>query len=592
MSALVLLLVGCRKNEEYISQNFNTNEYRDYMLEEEQLTSLNYLVSSNPNDTRVIANLIDGLVENDQYGRIVPALSQITGHHDQSQTLWQFYLKGDLFWADSSGSLTDYAITADDFVFSIEYILDPANQSDYVSLITSTIIGAEEYYQAKKNGQSPDFSIVGVRAMSPSLVEYELIEAIPHFNSYLTSAAFYPLSRDYYYTLENGVFATNKDLMLYNGAYHLSLLNEKGLTLEKNNLYWDEASVNFKSIRFDVLKDEEEALRQYKNGRLSIVHLSKELGDKHPELNNYMYASSKNNTSYAFVYNFISNSSDFQTAIKNEDFRKALLYGFERNVIVPTTVPSLHQSIATIIPEYYLLDSNNNEYTRFGSISEFERPSLYNSTTAKKYFDNAKETLKTEVSFPIKIRVPVSEYNEMEKGLVDRLNLAFSNSLGNSAVVFVAVEYATSETIYQELLLDNDFDMILIGLDVEARDPYYYLSQFSSDGYINLIYSNFSDSIFDNFIKAADTINDFDNRYYAFNECEAYLIQMGYVLPYSTGKQVYQLSMINDFSKPISSFGIAHQKIKNYEVIGHSVSLEELNKNLSVFESNLKELNH
>ena len=587
---VVSMLTGCSLKKDYISQNFKITEYRDYLIASEMSESLNYLVNNNDSETSVYANFVDGLVENDNYGRIVNSLSQTTGQIDDNYSRWTFHLREGLFWMNYNGDSTEYPIIADDFVFAVEYILDPANNSKYVSLITSIIAGAKEYYVAKLNGQSPDFSTVGVKAVGNYAIEYTLTSSNLYFNSYLTSAAFYPLSRAFYYSLEEGSFATSVENILYNGCYYLTSVTDSKINLEKNNSYWEEEKVTFEKLVYQIVDDEEEAAKLFKNGNLSTVHVSSDVAKSvFKDYTNYMYASSLDKTSYVLLSNFESDNSNFKLAINNLNFRKALQYGFDRSLIMPVTETSHLNSSSSLIPQYYVVNSKNVDYTNFGSVNDLEKPSLYNEAEAIKYLEKAKEELGNTV-FPITIRVPISSKSEQELALIKNLNTAYSKVFGNSTIEFVATEYTNAESIADGVTLTNSYDMILVGIDVDARDPYEYLKNFEQTGYLNTLYTHINNDLFFSFLNEANSYTIMDNRYRALNECEAILVKEGLVIPYSLGVVKYALSMVNDYSKPIGYYGIAYKKVKGYEVIARSISLDELKSYYEKYLAAAKEL--
>ena len=69
-----------------------------------------------------MANIVDVLGEADEYGNLVPSLAR-SWEHNEDYSVWTFTLRDDLKWLDSSKQV--YAeVTADDFVFAAEYVLD------------------------------------------------------------------------------------------------------------------------------------------------------------------------------------------------------------------------------------------------------------------------------------------------------------------------------------------------------------------------------------------------------------------------------------------------------------------------------------
>src|SRR5699024_5077541 len=103
----------------------NKSEYRSVYSGE--LTSLNYLVTSSTNEFGVVANLVDSLIDYDSYGVAKPGLATEWSLSDDN-LVWTFKLREGVKWY--THDLKEYGeVTAQDFVDSMKYILNPANES-------------------------------------------------------------------------------------------------------------------------------------------------------------------------------------------------------------------------------------------------------------------------------------------------------------------------------------------------------------------------------------------------------------------------------------------------------------------------------
>jgi oligopeptide transport system substrate-binding protein len=83
------------------------------------ITTLNPFTLPGTSYYTFIANIIDGLVETDVYGRFVPALAE-RWETNEDTTVWTFYLRKGQYWVDSTGKKTEWEITAEDFVDSLK----------------------------------------------------------------------------------------------------------------------------------------------------------------------------------------------------------------------------------------------------------------------------------------------------------------------------------------------------------------------------------------------------------------------------------------------------------------------------------------
>lgn len=83
---------------------------------------MNYLAENRAATSDIVANLVDGLLENDQYGNIIPSLAE-DWTVSQDGLTYTYKLRKDAKWFTSEGE--EYApVTAQDFVTGLQYAAD------------------------------------------------------------------------------------------------------------------------------------------------------------------------------------------------------------------------------------------------------------------------------------------------------------------------------------------------------------------------------------------------------------------------------------------------------------------------------------
>jgi len=92
----------------------------------EEIPVLNPYNLTNTTEMKMTANTLDGLVENNNTGKYVPALAD-SWETNEDYTVWTFKLKEGIMWVDHEGNETAYEVTADDFVEAMRYISDPGS---------------------------------------------------------------------------------------------------------------------------------------------------------------------------------------------------------------------------------------------------------------------------------------------------------------------------------------------------------------------------------------------------------------------------------------------------------------------------------
>ena len=110
ISCILLCSCSCKKEDtSVVYKNFYTQD----------VTTFNYMTTNEYQDIIRIANLVDGLVENDKYGNIVPSIAKSwKSEIIDGKQVWTFYLKDDVYWSDYKGNKHSL-VTAEDFVTTL-----------------------------------------------------------------------------------------------------------------------------------------------------------------------------------------------------------------------------------------------------------------------------------------------------------------------------------------------------------------------------------------------------------------------------------------------------------------------------------------
>jgi len=221
-----------------VSDTYNTF-YPSEVTEEK----FNYLTANSQWNSLFYTNMVDGLVENDQYGAIVGAMA--VGYKVEEvggNQVYTFQLREGVQWVDNPTGLPYAEVEAQDFVSGIEYVLDPQNGSQTTTIVQGFLLGATEYAEALGTADVADdlaFSTVGVKVVSKYQVAYTLAEPAPYFLSALTYSPFLPVNSDYLASVGTA-FGVTENYILVNGAFRITKhIYENTFELTKNAYYWD-----------------------------------------------------------------------------------------------------------------------------------------------------------------------------------------------------------------------------------------------------------------------------------------------------------------------------------------------------------------
>ena len=118
----------------------NLAVYRNYY--EQDVTTFNYILTNDYHDIIRIANLVDGLVENDKYGNIVPSIARSwSSEIKEGKQIWTFKLKENVYWSNYLGEKYSL-VTAHDFVTTLKYSLNYNTKSNNYTLAGNLIENA------------------------------------------------------------------------------------------------------------------------------------------------------------------------------------------------------------------------------------------------------------------------------------------------------------------------------------------------------------------------------------------------------------------------------------------------------------------
>lgn len=225
-------------------------------------------------ESDIIANLLEGLISTDNMGHPVPGVAQ---QWQQQNNVWTFTLRPDARWSNGD------PVTAADFVYSWQRLVDPKTASPYASFLQyAHIVNVDEIIAGK---QPP--SALGVKALDDHHLQVTLSQPVPYFTAMLENTALRPVHRQ---TIEQwGDKWTRPEHYVGNGAYTLSswVVNEK-ITLKRNPRYWDNAHTVIETANFLPISSETSDVNRYRSGGIDMTNsaippelfpmLKKELG--------------------------------------------------------------------------------------------------------------------------------------------------------------------------------------------------------------------------------------------------------------------------------------------------------------------------
>ena len=182
-------------------------------------------VASSASDIIACENLYSGLVRRTPDGSLAPELCE-RWEVSADRLTYTFYLKDGLTYAASKGDPTDYAITAEDFVFAFQRMFLPGTNSPY-----AVEFSALENSAAVLAGQKPA-SALGVTTAEPLKLVFRLSSPDETFLSKLTLPGAMPCD-EAFFDSTRGTYGLTSASTLSSGHFYLYNWTSSGLFLRR-----------------------------------------------------------------------------------------------------------------------------------------------------------------------------------------------------------------------------------------------------------------------------------------------------------------------------------------------------------------------
>lgn len=265
-----------------------------------------------------IRQLFEGLMNEDAKGAMVPGVAESYDVSDDKLT-YTFHLR-EAKWSDGT------PVTAGDFVYGWQRLVDPATASEYAWFAElANVAGATEIIKGEKPATE-----LGARAVDDRTLEVTLTQPTPYFVKMLSHSSMFPAPRA---AIEaHGDAWTQPGNLVGNGAYTL-VSHDLGVqaTMKKSETYWDAENTILTDIKAVVVNDINAALTRYLAGELDRVDVP---AGQFPRLQKE-YPDQAKVGPKACTYAYILNLSDKgPEALKDKRVRQALSLGMQRDVVV------------------------------------------------------------------------------------------------------------------------------------------------------------------------------------------------------------------------------------------------------------------
>ncbi|MFI3237278.1 MAG: peptide ABC transporter substrate-binding protein [Lachnospiraceae bacterium] len=597
-----------------------------------EISTMNYLTTGTISNQAVAANTVDTLIEYDNTGTMEPSLAE-SWVYDADANTYTFTLRADQKWLNSDGEVVA-DVTAQDFVDAMAYVLDPENSSSTEWLLEGVILNAEEYYQALSDGEEMDFAEVGVKAIDDLTLEYTLAKEVPYFLSMLGYVCFMPA---YGPLLEEtgDTFATSAETMYYCGAYYVSSwVAQVEQVYTKNPYNWDVDNVYIDTLQ-QTYNAEASTIgpEMVKRGEIDYTSISSDLVDSWMSDSETadMISVTRDDPSYSYYYCFNFNiyklddsyarigdelaidekyePYNWEIAVNNENFRQAVMSAVNRLATVYVNTGDYADPtdyiMNTVTPTNNIVRDGGDAFSTLEPFTDIVAEDFFNVDEALVYKEAAMEELtQAGATFPIIMMVSYnpSVTNWEQECIV--LEQQIEAVLGTD-FIDVQVEAGPSENFLSTVRRSSNYMFMKCGwggdyADPETwTDPFY--QQLQDDGsysagmkYAYLAYAitdglDSGDEVLEYFtlVETAKDIVGADQeaeRFLAFAEAEAYLIDHAFVIPYGMSEKSYVVSKLDVFEGQFAASGVAGLRYKDMTIQDDYVSMDDYYANMAAIQ--------
>ena len=436
----------------------------------------------------VVVNAIEGLYRLDENARPVPAQAEDVQISEDGLT-YTFTLRNGIEWSNGD------PVTSQDFRFAWLRALNPDTGSQYAYIISTFVKGATEY-----NAGDGSVEDVAIEAPDEKTLRVELVSPSPFWLGLTAFPSYLPQNQNFV-EQQGEKYAQNADALLYNGPYTLTDFSPtEGVTLVKNDGYWDKANVDIPRVEGRIVKEVETAVNLHEAGDLDVTEITQEYVDEY-----------RNSPDFQQFTEFASFYLGFNEAIgifQNPNVRKAFMMGFDRESLVNKIINDGSKAATGIVPDGIAGPGKQ-------TFREAEGPTVpdFDPEEARRlYQQGLPEVGGEEPTIEL-----LSYETSTARDVATFLQSQFEDNLG--AKINVKIQPFDRKL---ELEANGEFQMSYQGWGADYNDPMTFLDLWESESPFNT--GGYKNERYDQLINQAQTETDSGRRMDLLIEAERLLI--------------------------------------------------------------------
>ena len=423
--------------------------------------SLDPQYATDPSSATVIKNLYSGLVMKDKNGGISCCNAKDYSVSDDG-CVYTFHLREDNYWffdKNDDDIIDDdeyFPVTAHDYVFALQRILDPKMHSPYADVFKCL----KDSKLASDGVHTP--AAIGVSATDDYTLEISLEYPCAEFLSLLASPAAYPCNEEFFISTK-GRYGLDDRSVMSNGPFYVRQWyydpygNGNILYMRKNTVNENEAYEILPTfVSFSVEKNEAAVRQCFKDDEAECFS-SMKVGGYNPK--KYGISGYK-----AMTLGLVFNPED--KLYSNADLRKAVALAADRGAIEKDSGNDISAAYGIIPPA---VDIVGRSYRELASDKQFD---CYNVQAAVDSLAKAKEDLKIKSVESVKIIVDSST---IDSRYLHVLSQRWQDSLG----IYIGIEDLTSAE-FNDRIASGNYSIALYPLKADFNSGLAVLDKFTN----------------------------------------------------------------------------------------------------------------
>jgi oligopeptide transport system substrate-binding protein len=421
-------------------------------------------------EANILRDLFTGLTAQDAKANVIPGAAESWTISPDGKT-YTFKLRADGKWSDGT------PVTADDFVFSWQRLVNPATAAEYAYML-SPVVNADDITAGKKKPEE-----LGVKAVDDHTLEVQLNAPTPYILEMLTHQATYAVSKAN--VMAHPDDFTKPGNLVSNGAYTLAeFVPNDHVKIVKNPLFYDAADVKIDTVNYIPTEDRPSAMKRFEAGELDMN--DDLLTEQLPELK-AKFGDEIKIAPYLGTYYYVFKTT--KAPWDNVKLRQAISEAIDRDYLAEKVWQN------TMIPAYSFVPPGITGYetrtTDYAEKSQLDRE------------DEARQIL-TDLGYtpdhPLKMEI---HYNTSENH--KNTAVAIQEQLKPLGIE-VSLLNTDTKTHYGLLEQHGDFDVARAGWIADYKDPENFLALCKTGAGNN--YAEYSNKDYDDFMAKAAAATD------------------------------------------------------------------------------------